>query len=75
MMNAGCFSFEVFSCPKDPNVPVGSPDARTCAITVFIAQIILIILLIVCAEVPPSVDTTANGETLDPDFCERIRCA
>lgn len=62
MMNAGCFSFEVFSCPGVPSVPVGSPDARICVIMVFIALIILIILLIVCAEAPQSADMTASGE-------------
>lgn len=62
MMNAGCFSFEVISCPEARNVPAGSPDARICVIMVFIAMIILIILLIVCAEVRLIGDMTASGE-------------
>lgn len=62
MMNAGCFSFEVISCPEARNVPAGSPAVRICVIMVFIAMIILIILLIVCAEAPLIGDMTASGE-------------
>lgn len=75
MMNAGCFSFEVISCPEARNDPAGSPDVRICVIMVFIAMIILIILLIVCAEARLIGDMTVNGEAPDQDFCERIRCA
>lgn len=74
MMNAGCFSFEVISCPEARNVPAGSPDAQICVIMASTALIIPIILLIVCAEVRLIGDMTANGETPDQDSCERIRC-
>lgn len=62
MMNAGCFSFEVISCLKARNVPAGSPAARNCVIMAFIALIILIILLIVCAEARLNADMTVNGD-------------
>ena len=44
-------------------------------IVVFIAMIILIILLIVCAEAQLNVDTTENGGAPELDFCASIRCA
>ena len=75
MMNAGCFSFEVISCPEVQSVPADSPDVRICVIMVFIAMIILIILLIVCAEAQLNVDTTENGGAPELDFCASIRCA
>lgn len=75
MMNAGCFSFEVISCPEARNDPVGSPAVRICVIMVFIAMIILIILLIVYAEVRLIGDMTASGEAPECDSCESIRCA
>ena len=75
MMNAGCFSFEVISCPEVQSVPADSPDVRICVIMVFIAMIILTILLIICAEMRLSADTAANGETPEQDSCASIRCA
>jgi len=42
---------------------------------VFIAMIILIILLIICAGMRLSADTAANGETPEQDSCASIRCA
>lgn len=42
---------------------------------VFIAMIILIILLIICAEMRLNADTTENGETPEKDSCASIRCA
>ena len=75
MMNAGCFSFEVNSCPEVQSVPAGSPDVRICVIVVFIAMIILIIRLIIYAEMRLSADTAANGETPEQDSCASIRCA
>lgn len=74
MMNEGCFSFEVFLCPEVQSVPAGFPDVRIFVITASIAMIILIILRIVCAEVPLNADITANGEVPEQDFCEKIRC-
>ena len=74
MMNAGCFSFEVISCPEVRNAPAGFRDVPICAIMVFIALIILIILLIVCAEVRLNAGTTENGEAPERDSCGRIRC-
>jgi len=44
-------------------------------IMVFIAMIILIILLIICAGMRLSADTAANGETPEQDSCVSIRCA
>ena len=75
MMNAGCFSFEVFSCPEVQSVPVGFPDALTYAITVFTALIIPSILLIVCEEARLNADTMENGVAPEQDSCGRIRCA
>lgn len=75
MMNAGCFLFEVSLCPGVQSVPVGSPDVRIYVIMVFIAMIILIILLIDCAEVPLIADMTESGERPGQDSCESIRCA
>lgn len=74
MMNAGCFSFEVFSCPEVQSVPVGFPDALTYAITVFTALIIPSILLIGYAEAQLNAGTTENGEAPELDSCGRIRC-
>ena len=56
-------------------MPADSPDVRIYVIMVFIAMIILIILLIVCAEMRLSADTAANGETPEQDSCASIRCA
>ena len=75
MMNAGCFSFEVISCPEVQSVPAGSSDVRIYVIMVFIAMIILIIRLIIYAEMRLSADTAANGETPEQDSCASIRCA
>lgn len=75
MMNEGCFSFEVISCPEVQSGHAAIRVARIFVITASTALIILTILLIVCAEARLNADTTENGEAPERDFCERIRYA
>ena len=75
MMNAGCFSFEVFLCLEVQSVPVDSLGAQNCVITAYTALIIPSILLIVCEEARLNADTMENGVVPEQDSCGRIRCA
>ena len=74
MMNAGCFSFEVFLCLEVQSVPVDFLGAQNCLITAYTALIIPSILLIGYAEARLNAGTTENGEAPERDSCGRIRC-